>query len=65
VVWAAVEALPERQREVVVLGDIQGFGSEEVCEVLSLTAQNQRVLLHRARAKIRAALEAYYSGEIT
>jgi RNA polymerase sigma-70 factor, ECF subfamily len=65
VVSAAVEALPARQREVVVLRDIQGFGSEEVCEILGLTAQNQRVLLHRARAKVRAALEAYYSGEIT
>ena len=62
VVSAAVEALPARQREVVVLRDIQGFGSEEVCEILGLTAQNQRVLLHRARARVRAALEAYYSG---
>ena len=65
VVWAAVEALPGRQREVVILRDIQGFGSQEVCEILGLTAENQRVLLHRARAKVRAALEAYYSGEIT
>ena len=63
VVSAAVEALPARQREVVVLRDIQGFGSEEVCQILGLTAQNQRVLLHRARARVRAALEAYYSGE--
>jgi len=65
VVWAAVEALPGRQREVVILRDIQGFGSQEVCEILGLTAENQRVLLHRARAKVRAALEAYYSGETT
>ena len=63
VVSAAVEALPARQREVVVLRDIQGFGSEDVCEILGLTAQNQRVLLHRGRAKVRAALEAYYAGE--
>jgi RNA polymerase sigma-70 factor, ECF subfamily len=65
VLSAAVEALPGRQREIVVLRDIQGFGSEEVCEILGLTAQNQRVLLHRARAKVRAAIEAYFSGEIT
>jgi len=65
VVSAAVEALPARQREVVVLRDIQGFGSEEVCEILGLTAQNQRVLLHRGRARVRAALEAYYAGEST
>ena len=65
VVWAAVEALPGRQREVVILRDVQGFGREDVCEILGLTAENQRVLLHRARAKVRAALEAYYSGEIT
>ena len=65
VVSAAVEALPARQREVVVLRDIQGFGSEDVCEILGLTAQNQRVLLHRGRAKVRAALEAYYAGEST
>jgi RNA polymerase sigma-70 factor, ECF subfamily len=65
VVWAAVEALPARQRQVVILRDVQGFGTEEVCEILSLTAENQRVLLHRARAKVRAALEAYYSGGTT
>lgn len=63
VVSAAVEALPGRQREVVVLRDIQGFGSEEVCQILGLTAQNQRVLLHRGRARVRTALEAYYAGE--
>jgi RNA polymerase sigma-70 factor (ECF subfamily) len=65
VVWAAVEALPGRQREVVILRDVQGFGREDVCEILGLTAENQRVLLHRARAKVRAAIEAHYSGEIT
>ena len=39
VVWAAVEALPGRQREVVILRDVQGFGSEEACEILGLTAE--------------------------
>jgi RNA polymerase sigma-70 factor (ECF subfamily) len=62
-VSAAVEALPGRQREVVVLRDVHGFDSKEVCALLGLTAENQRVLLHRGRAKIRVALEAYYSGE--
>ena len=64
VVSAAVEALPRRQRQVVVLRDVQGFDSGEVCELLRITAENQRVLLHRGRAKVRAALEVYYAREI-
>jgi len=64
VVSAAVGALPPRQREVVVLRDVQGFDSGEVCELLRMTAENQRVLLHRGRAKVRAALEIYYAREI-
>ena len=64
VVSVAVEALPPRQREVVVLRDVQGFGSGEVCELLRMSAENQRVLLHRGRAKVRAALEVYYAREI-
>jgi RNA polymerase sigma-70 factor (ECF subfamily) len=63
-VSAAVEALPPRQRQVVVLRDVQGFDSGEVCELLHMTAENQRVLLHRGRAKVRAALEVYYTREI-
>jgi RNA polymerase sigma-70 factor (ECF subfamily) len=63
-VSAAVEALPPRQREIVVLRDVQGFDSGEVCELLGMTAENQRVLLHRGRAKVRAALEVYYAREI-
>ncbi len=63
-VSAAVEALPPRQREVVVLRDVQGFDSGEVCELLRMTAENQRVLLHRGRTKVRAALEVYYAKEI-
>jgi RNA polymerase sigma-70 factor (ECF subfamily) len=58
----AVEQLPERQRMVVVLRDVQGFDSDEVCDLLGLTAENQRVLLHRGRAKVRATLEGYYAG---
>jgi RNA polymerase sigma-70 factor, ECF subfamily len=63
-VSAAVAVLPPRQREVVVLRDVQGLDSEEVCELLRMTAGNQRVLLHRGRAKVRAALEVYYCREI-
>lgn len=56
---AAVEALPASQRAVIELHDIQGLSSAEVCELLSLSEGNQRVLLHRARTKVRAALEEY------
>jgi RNA polymerase sigma-70 factor (ECF subfamily) len=55
----ALAALPERQRVVVTLRDVAGHESEEVCEMLELTPANQRVLLHRARARLRAELEAY------
>ncbi len=54
---AAIEALPEAQRVVITLRDVEGFPSEEVCELLDISAGNQRVLLHRARAGVRAALE--------
>ena len=62
-VSAAVDTLPERQREVIVLRDVHGFESDEVCALLAITAENQRVLLHRGRAKVRAALEGYYAKE--
>ncbi len=53
----ALSALPERQRIVVSLRDVEGYTSDEVCELLGVSAANQRVLLHRARATLRAALE--------
>jgi RNA polymerase sigma-70 factor, ECF subfamily len=53
----AIESLPPRQRDVIVLRDVEGWSSEEVREALVLTEANQRVLLHRARAKVRAVLE--------
>jgi len=53
----AIETLPARQREVIVLRDVEGWSSEEVREALTLSEANQRVLLHRARSKVRAALE--------
>lgn len=56
---AAVEALPARQRVVLTLRDLEGYSSAEVCGILDVTAANQRVLLHRARATVRAALAEY------
>jgi RNA polymerase sigma-70 factor, ECF subfamily len=53
----AIAALRSPQREVIVLRDVEGWSSDEVCEALELTPANQRVLLHRARAKVRQALE--------
>ena len=55
----AIEALPATQRAVISLRDIEGWSSEEVRNALDLSETNQRVLLHRARAKVRAALESY------
>jgi RNA polymerase sigma-70 factor (ECF subfamily) len=54
---AAIDALRSPQREVIVLRDVEGWSAEEVCDALELTPGNQRVLLHRARAKVRQALE--------
>jgi RNA polymerase sigma-70 factor (ECF subfamily) len=58
VLASALAELPERQRAVVELRDVHGFDSEEVCALLSLTSTNQRVLLHRGRARLREILEA-------
>jgi RNA polymerase sigma-70 factor (ECF subfamily) len=54
-----IEKLPPNQRAVITLRDIEGFGSEEVRNVLDVSDTNQRVLLHRARSKVRRALEQY------
>jgi RNA polymerase sigma-70 factor (ECF subfamily) len=53
----AIGALPERQREVLVLRDVAGLRPDEVCAALALTDGNQRVLLHRARDRVRRAIE--------
>jgi RNA polymerase sigma-70 factor, ECF subfamily len=58
----AIEALPEAQRAVVTLRDVQGWSPEEVCDALQLSDGNQRVLLHRARTKVRAVLESYFGA---
>lgn len=65
VILEAIGALPPAHREVLVLRDIEGLSSTEVCDVLELTASNQRVLLHRARARVRHALERYFSATET
>ena len=54
-----ISVLPPGQQEVIRLRDIEGWTAEEVCEVLGLSPVNQRVLLHRARSKVRSALETY------
>ena len=59
VIGAAIEALPPMQAEVIRLRDVLGWSSEEVRNALNLSETNQRVLLHRARAKVRRAVEAY------
>jgi RNA polymerase sigma-70 factor, ECF subfamily len=56
----ALDELPERQRLVVQLRDLHGMTSQEACAALCLSQQNQRVLLHRGRAALRAALESYH-----
>lgn len=61
-VASALEELPERQRVVVTLRDVHGLSADEVCNSLGLSATNQRVLLHRGRARLREALESYYRG---
>jgi RNA polymerase sigma-70 factor (ECF subfamily) len=62
-VAAAIEALPPNQREVIRLRDVLGWTSGEVCNALDVSETNQRVLLHRARAKVRRALESYLAEE--
>jgi RNA polymerase sigma-70 factor (ECF subfamily) len=59
VIEREIDRLPPAQRAVITMRDVQGFTSEEVCNALDVTETNQRVLLHRARARVRAALEEY------
>jgi len=55
----AIRDLPPRQREVITMRDLLGWDAAEVCNALDLTETNQRVLLHRARSKVRSALEEH------
>jgi RNA polymerase sigma-70 factor (ECF subfamily) len=59
---AAIAALPEAQRAVLTLRDVEGLETEEICNLLGVTVSNQRVLLHRARARVRLALEQHMAG---
>jgi RNA polymerase sigma-70 factor, ECF subfamily len=65
VVATALTDLPERQRVVVALRDLDGHSADEVCDLLGITVGNQRVLLHRGRAVVRARLETYFAGTPT
>jgi RNA polymerase sigma-70 factor (ECF subfamily) len=63
VMEAAIAALPPGQRAVLVLRDEDGLETKEICNLLGLTVTNQRVLLHRARTRVRQAIEAHMRGK--
>jgi len=60
----AIETLPPAQRQVIVLRDIEGCSAGEVCATLGVSDGNQRVLLHRARSRVRAMLEPHLGGPV-
>lgn len=62
VIAKAIRELPPTQRAVIALRDVEGWPAEEVCAALEVSEVNQRVLLHRARSKVRAALERYFGA---
>jgi RNA polymerase sigma-70 factor, ECF subfamily len=64
VIEMAIDELPEAQRDVILLRDVDGWTPMEVSDALGITDGNQRVLLHRARSRVRAALETYLNPEI-
>jgi RNA polymerase sigma-70 factor (ECF subfamily) len=59
----AIDALPPTQHDVLILRDVEGVGAADVCNILGITDTNQRVLLHRARSRVRAALERHLAAE--
>jgi RNA polymerase sigma factor (sigma-70 family) len=59
VLQAALDDLPENQRQVVLLRDVEGLPTGDVCNILALSETNVRVILHRGRAKLRQALDRY------
>jgi RNA polymerase sigma-70 factor, ECF subfamily len=63
VIDAAIAKLPPQQAQVIQLRDVEGWSSEDVRNVLQISETNQRVLLHRARSKVRAALEDYLDND--
>jgi RNA polymerase sigma-70 factor (ECF subfamily) len=62
VAMRAIADLPPAQQTVIRMRDVEGYSSEEVCSALDVSEGNQRVLLHRARSKVRAALEEHLDG---
>ena len=62
VAMRAIAALPVIQQTVIRMRDVEGYSADEVCAALEVSAANQRVLLHRARSRVRAALEAHLDG---
>jgi RNA polymerase sigma-70 factor, ECF subfamily len=62
-IGAAIDALPPAQREVITLRDVEGWSATEVCNALDISETNQRVLLHRARARVRQACESLLEDE--
>jgi RNA polymerase sigma-70 factor, ECF subfamily len=62
VVMGAIAELPPAQQTVIRMRDVEGYSSEEVCSTLDLSEVNQRVLLHRARSRVRSALEEHLGG---
>jgi RNA polymerase sigma-70 factor, ECF subfamily len=62
VLLGTIASLAPRQREVITLRDVLGWSAAEACTVLGVTEGNERVLLHRARAKVRAALERHFAA---
>jgi RNA polymerase sigma-70 factor, ECF subfamily len=62
IVMRAIAELPTQQRTVIAMRDVHGWTAEEVCAALDLSPGNQRLLLHRARSRVRAALERHFDG---
>jgi RNA polymerase sigma-70 factor (ECF subfamily) len=62
-IFKAIDRLPPNQRAAIVLRDVEGWSSDEVRNELGVGETNQRVLLHRARSKVRQALEDYFRDE--
>jgi len=60
----AIEALPPKLRQIIVMRDVEGLSSEEACNILEISETNQRVLLHRARSRVRKTLEKYLEGGV-
>jgi RNA polymerase sigma-70 factor, ECF subfamily len=60
-IYDAIAALPDRQRVVITMRDLEGWTSEEVCDLIKITKTNQRVLLHLARSKVQQMLDGYFA----